>query len=147
MEKRYSLALAGKYADADLAPPASGPSVYRRLGRTIAERHGLDPLCDPEAIAKAEGLHVAWNWSPGRHGLHYGNTVICSPVLDTRERGLVLNHERAHYWYRQLGTPTHTESDVILLTVELAFPSWLRDREPEFCPRWLVDLCRKRDSR
>jgi hypothetical protein len=142
MHHQYALVVAGDFASARVPSPVSGPSVVKRLGREIADRHGLDPLGDPELIAEAEGLSVVYGWTPEKHGMHYRDTIILSMRPDPLERAVCLNHERAHHWYRKLGTPTHNETDVMLLTLELSLPHWLAHRwcEAKFVPGWLLDL-------
>lgn len=140
LAQRYALTLRGEYASAGLLPPVSGPSVYRRLARVVLDAHGLDPLGDAESLARAEGLYVAWGWTPGRHGIHYDDTIVISPAGDAAERALAVHHERAHAHFRRLGAPHHTEADVVWFTTELAFPSWLRRREPPKIPSWLISL-------
>ena len=133
----YEAVIAGEYERVGLARPVSGPSVYRRLACEIADAHGLDPLSDPELIARAEGIHVVWGATPQRHGIHYGSTVIVSPMRDPREAALVLNHERAHHWYRRLGAPHATEADVIWLTIRLSVPAKAGIPAPN-APAWLL---------
>lgn len=82
MRALYTAVVTGDYGRVGLPQPASGPSVYIRLAREIADAHGLDPLGDPEQLARAEGLDVVWGSTPGRHGIHYGSTIIVSPMRD-----------------------------------------------------------------
>jgi hypothetical protein len=136
----YRLVFAGKYAEAGVAPPVHGPSVYRRIARE-ALGHGLDPLGDPEALARAEGFDVRWGSTPGRTGIQLGSLLILPWDTDPRRRGLRLHHERAHGHLRKHGAPHHSEADVIWLTAELAFPSWLRSvrHDAEHAPEWLAE--------
>jgi hypothetical protein len=138
--RSYARLLAGQYSAAGVLPPVSGPSVYCRIARAALE-HGLDPLGDPEGLVRAEGLTLAWGPTPGRAGLHFASTIVMPWTIDPLERALTIHHERAHHWMQQLGAPHHSEADVMWLTCEFVWPSWLRrSRRPEHSPGWLVGM-------
>jgi hypothetical protein len=144
----YRHVVAGEYAAARVEPPVHGPSVYRRIARLVLEEHGLDPLGDPEDLARAEGFEVVWGWMPHRTAAQVGSKLLLPWDVDAAKRALRIIHERAHAHLRRHGSPHHTEADAIWLTMELAFPSWLRKsgRVPEHVPDWLVELLRIRKA-
>jgi hypothetical protein len=145
----YRLVVAGQYDAAGVEPPVSGPSVYRRIARTVLAEHGIDPLTtEPEELAHAEGFEISYQPTPHRTGIQVGNILIVPWDNDALKRALRIIHERAHAHLRKHGAPHHTEADAIWMTLELAFPTWLRggDRLPEHVPSWVVALVNRRKA-
>jgi hypothetical protein len=139
MRQRYEQLVRGEYERAGLEPPVSGPRAYRHMVRRWLERHDLDPLGDPEQLARAEGLQVSWRGAKRGCGIHAGNVVIVAWTSDPALRSMTLHHERAHALIRQLGAPHATEADVMWASIELALPHSERDRWPTaaHAPPWL----------
>jgi hypothetical protein len=145
----YRHLFVGDYASARVDPPVHGPSVYRRIARTVLDEHGLDPLTtEPEELARAEGFDVHWGSTPHRVGIHVGSMLILPWDNDPTKRALRIAHERSHGHLRTHGSPNHTEADAMWLTLELAYPSWLRAPGVvvEHAPQWLVDLVTRRKA-
>ncbi len=141
-ERRLRRVLAGDYAGAGLPHPVSGPSVYRRIAHLTLDAHGLDGLGDPEQLARAEGLRVVWRGASRGCGVHMRGGVVVRWDGCTRQRGLVLTHERSHRALRVFGAPHANETDAVLLTVELALPWASRARwdSAMWVPEWLLSM-------
>ena len=142
-DRLYKLVVAGRYAEAGVLPPVSGPSVYARIAREVIASHDIDPLGDASELAEAEGLIVAYAPTPGRCAIHSERLIVMPWVADVRERSFRITHERAHAHLRTRGAPMATECDALHLTLALAAPAWCTLAQlaaAEFLPVWALEL-------
>jgi hypothetical protein len=143
-ERQLRAMLVGDYASAGLPHPISGPSVYRRVAKLALDEHGLDPLGDPEQLARAEGLEIVWAPVPAGVATRLGDTIMMRWVDDPRVRGWLITHERAHVHLDRYGHPRSNECDAWFTTIALALPSQCGDRIElaAYAPAWLIELKR-----
>jgi hypothetical protein len=132
--------LDGRYGDVGLEPPLLRRRSYLRALADALSWHDIDPLADPEELARREGFHVGWLHGE-RCGVHSGNLILAPYVQDPRERGWVVTHERTHGAVARLRLE-HNETDVVLASCDFAIPAWLRG-EPRaqlatHLPLWLI---------
>jgi hypothetical protein len=140
-----TIALRRRWDDAATPPPALHPALYVGLVRDAHAGHALAPDVDPERLAAAEGWRIAWVPMPRGCGAHVGELILLPWRQDPAERGLLVQHERAHAWIARRGWHHATEADAWHVTAAFVRGALrVHDTRREFpwAPAWFVALVR-----